>query len=49
MVSFDLLAALNVGPLSSVFVHATSIIRSLPFASHGLAKLPMPLDSAGQS
>ena len=39
----------NDGPLSPVLVHLLSIIRALPFASHGLVKDPGPVDPAGQS
>jgi hypothetical protein len=49
MTSCDLLVTANDGPLSSVFFHFTSIIRELPFASHGLAKEPGPVDPGGQS
>src|SRR5215470_8859364 len=38
------------GPLSSVLpVHATSIMRADPFASHGLVNVPSPLEPLGQS
>src|ERR1019366_7344626 len=49
MTSCDLFVTANDGPLSSVFFHFTSIIRALPFASHGLEKEPGPVDPVGQS
>src|SRR6202030_2311543 len=47
--SLPLLVTANEGPLSPVFVHLLSIIRELPFASHGLAKEPGPVEPVGHS
>ena len=46
----DLFVRRNCGPLSSVFpVQVISISREDPFASHGLSKVPGPLEPLGQS
>src|SRR5215471_9688351 len=38
------------GPVSEVFpVHVTSMRRAVPFASHGFAIVPSPLEPSGQS
>src|SRR5579864_2355680 len=37
------------GPLSSVFVHLTFMIRSVPLASQGLVNEPIPFELTGQS
>src|SRR5579884_1782906 len=49
MTSFVVFRIANDGPLSPVLVHLTSIARALPVASHGLLKVPGPLEPAGQS
>src|SRR5580692_9377834 len=37
------------GPVSPVFFHFTSMNRTVPFDSHGLANDPTPLEPVGQS
>jgi hypothetical protein len=50
MVDEALLTTRNDGPASAIFpVQVTSIMRALPFASQGLARLASPLVPDGQS